>query len=336
MNTFDIIGQSTLINRLKSILNSGRIVHSYIFTGLSGAGKTTISNVFAKMLFCERGDKPCNACKSCMQLDSGNHPDVIRITSQTKTIGIDSIRELRAHIQIKPFQGPWKIYIIEKGDTMTQQAQNALLKTLEEPPKHAIIFILTENVASLLPTIISRCQIIRIPSLSTHEVAEIIERRTHIQKEEALVFAKLSGGLPGRGLELALSNEYQQMRDSSLEVLMRISKGSLIESLALIDFFLENRDKVVEILDMMELWFRDVLVLKQSRCQAIVINMDKLTQLRTLANIFTTKAIGCIIEGIEDSKRMLMSHANLQLTIENLLMRIQGSGEYARGSRGTV
>ena len=336
MNSFDIIGQSTLINGLKSVLNSGRIVHSYIFTGPAGAGKRTISNYFTKMVLCDGMDKPCNTCKSCRQLESGNHPDIIRVTSQTKTIGVEPIRELRADIGIKPFQGKWKIYIIEKGDTMTPQAQNAFLKTLEEPPQHAIIIILADNLAGLLPTIISRCQIIRIPLLSAQNIAEIIESQAQVPRERALVFAKLAQGLPGNGLELASSQEYQEMRNESLEILEELAKSSMVQAMGYVDYFLERRDKATEILDMIELWLRDILVLKQGSSRDIIINMDKIPPMESLAKAFTIRDIQCIIENIEDSKRMLRSHANFQLTIENLLMNIQGSGKYARGSRSTV
>ena len=336
MNSFEIIGQSTLIRRLKSIMDSGRIVHSYIFTGPTGAGKKTISNYFAKMLQCQGMDKPCNTCKSCRQVESSNHPDIIRIESQSNVIRVDSIRELRKDISIKPFQSQRKIYIIEKGDTMNQQAQNALLKTLEEPPKHAIIIILVENLASLLPTIVSRCQIIRIPPLSTQEIGEIIKSRVEVTHDKALVFAKLAQGNPGRGLELALSEEYQQMRDESLELLMKLAKSSTAQAMECVDYFLDKRDNAIEILDMIELWLRDVLVLKQGNLRQIIVNIDKISYLEDLANSFTSRNIQCIIDNIEKSKRMLASHANFQLTIENLLMKIQGSGEYARSSRSTV
>lgn len=336
MDSFDIIGQSTLIRRLRNMMDSGRIVHSYLFTGPTGAGKKSISNYFAKMLQCEGRERPCNTCKSCRQMESGNHPDIIRIASESNNIKVESIRELRKDISIKPFQSQRKIYIIEEGHKMNHQSQNALLKTLEEPPEHAVIIILAENLASLLPTIVSRCQIIRIPPLSTQEIAQIIESRVEIPHDKALVFAKLAQGIPGRGVELALSEEYQQMRDESLELLIKLAKSSIAQAMGYVDYFLDKRDSVIEILDMIELWLRDVLVLKQGNLRKIIVNIDKISYLEDLANSFTIRDIQCIIDNIEQSKRMLMSHANFHLTIENLLMKIQGSGEHAQGSRSPV
>ena len=161
MNSNHIIGQSTLIKGLKAIVDSGRVVHSYIFTGPEGVGKKTISDFFAKMLLCTDQDKPCNQCKSCRQFESGNQPDLIRLKSEKGVIRVDAIRDLRKDIGIKPYQGSRKVYIIEDGETMNQHAQNAFLKTLEEPPEHAVIMILANNLTGLFPTIISRCQQIR-------------------------------------------------------------------------------------------------------------------------------------------------------------------------------
>ncbi len=336
MNNFEIIGQSALIDGLRSVMDSGRIVHSYIFTGPKGIGKRTISNYFAKMLLCDEENKPCNECQSCRQFDSSNHPDVIRIKSSNNTIGIEPIREMRSDIGIKPFQGRLKIYIIEQGETMNHHAQNALLKTLEEPPEHAIIIILAENLASLFPTIISRCQQIRVPQLSTQEMVKLIHERTQTPIDLAQVYAKLSEGIPGKGLELASSQEHQQMRQDTLDILDSLAKASLVDSMSYVDYFLDNRDNATKLLDMLELWLRDILVLKQSNNVDLIVNIDKLAHIQSLANSFTTRAIQCIIEEIENSKKMLMAHANFQLTIENLLMKVQGSDEYARGGRSTV
>jgi DNA polymerase-3 subunit delta' len=336
MNTNHIIGQSTLIKGLKAIVDSGRVVHSYIFTGPEGIGKKTISDFFAKMLLCSGQDKPCNGCRSCRQFESGNQPDLIRVKSEKGAIRVDAIRDLRKDIGIKPYQGSRKIYIIEDGETMNQHAQNAFLKTLEEPPEHAVIMILANNLPGLFPTIISRCQQIRVPSLSTNEVAQIIESKTQMPRDEALVYGKLSQGIPGIGLKLAKSDQYRKLREESLSILNKLANSTLVEAMGYIDFFLDNRDNIAEILDIMELWMRDVLVVKQGGCRDVIISMDKISQLESLAKNFTIPAIQGIIGNMEDSKKMLKSHANFQLTIENMLMKIQGSGKHAGGSRSTV
>src|SRR5699024_2397191 len=148
------------------------------------------------------------------------------------------------------------------------------------------LIILADSLANLLPTIISRCQIVRIPRLSTKEISKIVKINTQLSHDEALLLAKLSEGLPGKALELASSHEYQQMRDETLGILEGLATGSLIEAMGNIDYFLDNRDKAIQILEIMQLWLRDVLVLKQGGNQEIIINLDKITRLEDLANTF--------------------------------------------------
>ncbi|HZJ83904.1 MAG TPA: DNA polymerase III subunit delta' [Clostridia bacterium] len=327
MNNFDIIGQSPLMDRIESILHRGRIVHSYIFTGPKGVGKTTMSNFFAKAILClDKEVRPCNKCLSCRQFESGNHPDLTRISSENKSIKVDSIRGMRGDIGIKPFQGEWKVYIIEKGDTMNTQAQNALLKTLEEPPEYAIIIILSNELTGLLPTIVSRCQHMRVPRLSHKDVAGIIQKRTEIPFDEALVFSKLSQGIPGKGLEIAESQEYHMLRDQSLSIIEDLAGTTLVGVFEHVDFFQDNREDIMNILDMLELWMRDILIIKATHNKDILINIDKLDRLKSLSSTFTIEDIQCIIENIGKSKTMLMSNVNFQFTIENLLINIQGRG----------
>ena len=327
MNFSDIIGQSTLVNYLKTILSSGKIAHSYIFIGPRGIGKKTISNIFAKALVCyEKKQEPCNICQSCRQFESGNHPDVYRVISDKKTIGVDSIRDMQSDIKIKPFQGDRKIYIIDKADTMTVQAQNALLKTLEEPPKYAVIILLADNTSSLLPTVLSRCQLIKIPRLSPTHIAKIVEKKLGVSQEQALVYAKLSEGLPGKALELAGSQEYQQLREDVLNLIERLIHASALEAMEYAHFFEERREKVDDTLDLLELWLRDMLVCKENGETELIINMDRISIIKSLSKNFTTRAIRDMIEKVTATKKMLKSHANFQLAIENMLVNIRGSG----------
>lgn len=327
MNFTHIIGQSLLIDQLKTMLSSGRIAHSYIFTGPAGVGKKAISNIFAKALVCQKNrQEPCDICQSCRQFESGNHPDIFRVVSDKKTIGVDIIRDMESDIKVKPFQGNRKIYIIDKADTMTPQAQNALLKTLEEPPGYAVILLLADNISSLLPTVLSRCQRIKIPRLSPLHIASIIENRLGIPREQALVFAKLSEGLPGKALELAGSQEYQQLREDVLRLIEKLANANVLEAMEYVRFFEERKDRLDDVLDLLELWLRDILVYSENGDSGLLINMDKISLLKSLSKTFTTKAIRDMIENVENTRKMLRFHANFQMAIENMLVKMQGSG----------
>lgn len=326
MDFSDIIGQSALIDYLKSLLASGRIAHSYIFTGPKGVGKKTISNIFAKALVCyEQKQEPCGICQSCRQFESGNHPDIYRVVSDGKSIGINLIRDMRSDIKVNPFQGDRKIYIIDRANTMTVEAQNALLKTLEEPPEYAVIILIAENTSSLLPTVLSRCQLIKIPRLSANHITSIVEKKTGISQKEALVFAKLSEGLPGKALELAGSDEYRQLREDVLDLIENLASANFLEAMGYTRFFEERRDRVDDTLDLLQLWLRDMLVYRENGDATLIINMDRISTIKSLSKNFTTKRIRDMIEKVEETKKKLRAHANFQMTIENMLVSIRGS-----------
>ena len=165
-NFKDIYGQEQIVDHLENAIASGKISHAYIINGERSSGKEFIANVFAMALQCESTgqEKPCNECHSCKQALSGNHPDIIRVTHEKPaTIGVEDIRTgVNDDIIIKPYSSDWKIYIISEAEKMTVQAQNALLKTLEEPPAYAVIILLTSNIDSMLSTILSRCVVLNM------------------------------------------------------------------------------------------------------------------------------------------------------------------------------
>ena len=144
----DVVGHKDIINYIRNAVQEDKVSHAYILNGERGSGKKMLAALFAATLQCEKGGPdPCNVCHSCIQAESGNHPDIIRVQHEKpNTISVEDIRtQVNNDILIKPYQGPYKIYIISEADLMTPQAQNALLKTIEEPPEYAVIFLLTEN-----------------------------------------------------------------------------------------------------------------------------------------------------------------------------------------------
>ncbi len=174
-NFKDIIGQQQVKNHLQSAIKQNNISHAYILCGEKGSGKRTVSDAIAQTIQCENrndGIDACEICKSCMQAKSHNHPDIKYITHEKASISVDDIREqLNNDISIKPYSSNYKIYIIPDSNKMTEQAQNALLKTIEEPPAYAVIILITDNISGLLPTIQSRCVTLNLKPLSNNEIA---------------------------------------------------------------------------------------------------------------------------------------------------------------------
>jgi DNA polymerase-3 subunit delta' len=336
MNTNNIIGQSLLIDKMNLILTSGQIVHAYLFTGPAGAGKKTMSSLFAQALICQgTGDRPCNTCHTCRQFLAGSHPDVlwVRRPEDKTSIGVDQIRDMQAEIKVKPFQAGRRICFIESAQLMTEGAQNALLKTLEEPPPYTIIFLLADNTNALKSTILSRCQTIRIGSISRENTAQILVNRLKLSKDEAMTYAALSQGIPGKALALAQDQAFRDNRDRLTAGVSLTGDAKILE---LFDVFQDNRDTADDLLDILVLWFRDLLVLVETGKTDLIINMDKISLLHEQAPLFTSRDLKDMIETVEQSRKIIKSYGNYQLAIENMFLNFQRGADYATRSRSTV
>ena len=277
MYTFEEIrGNTPLVEQLRRSAASGRSSHAYLFLGGAGAGKRLIANTFAKALQCEGEKRPCDSCKSCHAFNHGNHPDVIYFQplKNGKTYTIEDVREqLLETVDLKPFQYEKKIYIIEKADTLNIQSQNALLKTLEEPPAHAVFLLLAERAEAFLPTILSRVVVMKIRPLSAETIADYLMQAGHLAEESHILSAYAQGRI-GQALELVEDEGFREMRQDilgKLEALPSMSEGDAY--LLAKDFEVYKND--LRFLDIMELWYRDLLTAKSLREEGYLIQRDK-------------------------------------------------------------
>ena len=205
-----IIGQKQLTDNLRNALKYNKISHAYMIQGEKMSGKHMIADVFARALQCESdGIRPCNQCRSCKQAINNNHPDIIYITHDKSSISVNDIREqLNNDISIKPYSSEYKIYIIPDANKMTEQAQNALLKTIEEPPVYAVIILLTENVDSLLPTIQSRCVTLTMNPLDKDEICNYLVNKLQMEDSQAQIAANYCQGNIGKAIRFASSSDF--------------------------------------------------------------------------------------------------------------------------------
>lgn len=277
MYTFEEIrGNTPLVEQLRRSAASGRSSHAYLFLGGAGAGKRLIANTFAKALQCEGEKRPCDSCKSCHAFNHGNHPDVIYFQplKSGKTYTIEDVREqLLETVDLKPFQYEKKIYIIEKADTLNIQSQNALLKTLEEPPAHAVFLLLAERAEAFLPTILSRVVVMKIRPLSAETIADYLMQAGHLAEESHILSAYAQGRI-GQALELVEDEGFREMRQDilgKLEALPSMSEGDAY----LLAKDLEGYKNDLRFLDIMELWYRDLLTAKSLREEGYLIQRDK-------------------------------------------------------------
>ena len=328
MYTFEEIRWNTpLVEQLRRSAASGRSSHAYLFLGGAGAGKRLIANTFAKALQCEGEKRPCDSCKSCHAFNHGNHPDVIYFQplKNGKTYTIEDVREqLLETVDLKPFQYEKKIYIIEKADTLNIQSQNALLKTLEEPPAHAVFLLLAERAEAFLPTILSRVVVMKIRPLSAETIADYLMQAGHLAEESHILSAYAQGRI-GQALELVEDEGFREMRQDilgKLEVLPSMSEGDAY----LLAKDLEGYKNDLRFLDIMELWYRDLLTAKSLREEGYLIQRDKKDAIfraaKEPAALLAKKAAA-----VRTARMRLAQNANFRLTMEVMLMDLKETGK---------
>ena len=328
MYTFEEIrGNTPLVEQLRRSAASGRSSHAYLFLGGAGAGKRLIANTFAKALQCEGEKRPCDSCKSCHAFNHGNHPDVIYFQplKNGNTYTIEDVREqLLETVDLKPFQYEKKIYIIEKADTLNIQSQNALLKTLEEPPAHAVFLLLAERAEAFLPTILSRVVVMKIRPLSAETIADYLMQAGHLAEESHILSAYAQGRI-GQALELVEDEGFREMRQDilgKLEVLPSMSEGDAY----LLAKDLEGYKNDLRFLDIMELWYRDLLTAKSLREEGYLIQRDKKDAIfraaKEPAALLAKKAAA-----VRTARMRLAQNANFRLTMEVMLMDLKETGK---------
>lgn len=322
-----IIGHESIKKHLQNAIISNKVSHAYIFHGEEGMGKKTLANAFAKTLQCEAGGIiPCDRCKSCMQMDSGNHPDIIYVTHEKASIGVDDIRlQVNADIQVKPYNSPYKMYIIDDGDKLTEQAQNALLKTMEEPPEYAVLVLLVSNISAILPTILSRCVVLNLKPIDKLSIKELLMKSYQIPDYMAEVAAGFSGGNVGKAIKYASSEEFDQMKSNVLHILKYIDEMELYEVVSGLKFLTANKNNIEDYIDLMIMWYRDVLMFKATKDPGLILYKEEISYINKQASIRSYEGVEKILKAMEKAKIRLKANVNFDIAIELMLLSIKES-----------
>lgn len=322
----DIIGQEQIREHLQTALRLRKISHAYIINGERSSGKEFIAKTFAMALQCERGgDEPCQECHSCKQALSGNHPDIIRLVHEKpNTISVEDIRtQINQDMGIKPYQGPYKIYLINEGEKMTVQAQNALLKTLEEPPEYGVILILTSSVESLLPTILSRCVVLNMRPVRDDLVKKYLMEALQIPDYKAEVCTAFARGNIGRAKLLASSEEFDKVKEEAVTLLKYINEMEISEIVAAIKKITEYQFDVTDYLDILSIWYRDVLMFKAMNDANHLIFREEIQYIKKVADRSSYEGIETVLNALDKAKSRLAANVSFDLTMELLLLTIQ-------------
>ncbi len=322
----DVIGQEQIKEHLQGALSTGKISHAYIINGEKSSGKEFIARVFAMALQCESGgEEPCQECHSCRQALSGNQPDIIRVSHEKpNTISVDDIRaQVNGDIAVKPYSSPYKVYIINEAEKMTVQAQNALLKTLEEPPAYAVIILLTVNVNSLLPTILSRCVTLNMKPVADNLIKDYLCRKLSVPDYKAEVCAAFARGNVGKAKMLATSEEFENVKAEALALLKYIQDMDLNEIVAAVKKITEYKLEIQDYLDICAIWYRDALLFKATSDMNHLIFREEIQALRRTAQRSSYEGIENIIKALDTAKRRLDANVNFELVMELLMLAIQ-------------
>ncbi len=327
MNGFDdFLGSKNVVKGLMNMIDSQRISHAYIFDGSLGTGKKTLAKIFAKALQCRgEGVRPCGKCPSCKGIDSGDSPDVFFISSEKQTIGVDVVRdEIIDRSSVKPYMSKYRIFVITQGDKLTEQAQNALLKTIEEPPSYGIYIILTTNYKALLETILSRCVLLRLSPLSTELIERELKKRGACKDSEAGVIAGASGGSLGQALKLSEDEDFFVLREKAISAVEKTEKCDFMGLYDIMEDMLSVEKRLGELLELMYMFYRDLIICKTAGRQ-LVIQKDYIGVIEDLCRKMSLKRLLRGEKALTDAKANIEMNVNKQLCLEQMLFEMKRS-----------
>ncbi len=334
---WQIIGQTRVVSLLQRSLEEESLAHAYLLVGPPHVGKMTLALNLAQALNCQGTERPCGECASCQKIASANHADVqvIGLTQNVDSaeaklrteIGIDQIRQMQHSASLPPFEGKYKIFIIEGAEFLSTEAANCLLKTLEEPTGKVVFILLTTNDGLLPATVVSRCQRLELSPLAATEVETALNSRWGIEPQKAKLLARLSHGCLGWALSAASDDGLLQQRAEKIDRLLDIINADYEERFAyanqLAAQFTQNRGLVQEVLDLWLDWWRDLLLVKIG-CSDIITNVDRLDKLTEIAEDYRLAQIKAFINSIQAAGEQLRQNANPRLVLEVLMLDMPG------------
>ena len=326
MATFkDVVGHESIIGHFRSSIEQGKVAHAYLIHGEKGTGKKMLAGLFAKTLECEAGGTdPCGTCRSCVQCDSGNQPDIIWVTHEKPTvISVDDIREqVNKDIIVRPYSSRYKVYIIPEAELMNPQAQNALLKTIEEPPEYAVLMLLTNNIDKMLPTIISRCITLNLKPVGELDMMEYLSRMG-VPAAKAKFCVGFAFGNLGKAVRLATSEEYNEIKQDCVQILKNINHMEVYELIDAVKKMSKYKLDIYDYIDLMMMWYRDILMLKVSGSPDKLLFKEEYSTLKQQANYISYEGIENVLEALDKVKVRLEANVNFDIAMELLLLTIK-------------
>ena len=329
----EILGNERIKEHFITAVRHKKISHAYIMEGDKGSGKKMLAEAFAKILQCEKREttgsvEACGKCEACIQMEHHDHPDVIWVSHEKPTvISVGEIREQIVNtVDIMPYKGPYKIYIVDEAEKMNAAAQNAILKTIEEPPEYAVIFLLTTNRGAFLDTILSRCILLATRPVSGTAVEKYLIEKSNVSKEEAEFAAGFSLGNIGKAEAIVSSEEFRDLKDLTLSILRYIHEIESYEIADKVKEYKKYKNRIDDFFDIFLMWFRDIMLLKADNsvnteaARKKIIFKNEYAYLKKQIDKLDLEAIDYIIGRIHRARVRIKSNVNFDATLELLIV----------------
>lgn len=334
----DILGHEQMIEHLRNAITMDKVSHAYIINGPDKSGKMMLAEAFAQTLQCEKlretiaaadGEggavEACMECHSCKQAVGRNQPDIIYVKHEKpNTISVDDIRtQVNNDIVIKPYSSKHKIYIIDEAEKMNVQAQNALLKTIEEPPAYAIIILLTTNADAFLQTILSRCVTLNVKVVADEKIKKFLMSKYQVPDYQADICVAFAQGNVGKAIQLASSEDFNELKAAVLQLMKRLKDIDIYEMGEAIKQISEYKLAINDYFDLMMIWYRDVLLFKATGDVNGLIFKDEVYDIKRQAEKSSYNGIEEILKALRKAQVRLNANVNFDLVIELLLLTIK-------------
>jgi DNA polymerase III subunit delta' len=321
---WDMLGHEWAVNLLREHIAQDRLRHAYLFLGPEGIGRRTLALRLAQAVNCtnppEPGE-PCRACRTCEQIERMQHPDLAVVKAEGKggTIKVDQVRELQHSLSLAPYDARYRVTLLLRFEQANQNAANALLKTLEEPPPQVLLFVTAESAESLPPTIVSRCEVLRLRPLPLETVQQGLQTRWGLPTEGSRLIAHLSSGRPGYALRLHQQPERLEQRQNWLEDHQRLLSSGRVARFAYAEALAKDKEALRGALQTWITFWRDLL-LRTAGASAPLVNVDREDQIEKLASQISTEKARAMISRLEYTLELLDRNVNSRLALDVVML----------------